>query len=62
MSREPERVEVDDVKYISETPSAILFETSQEAEVWIPKSLCEWDPDSKTLSIDDWKAEELGLI
>jgi hypothetical protein len=30
--------------------------------VWLPKSQCEWDPESKTMTLPIWLAEEKELI
>ena len=57
-----DRITITDVEYLTESSDAILIETSDEDEIWIPKSLCEWNDDEATLHIEDWKAEELGLI
>lgn len=29
---------------------------------WLPKSLVEWDPDSKTFTMPEWLAKKKGLI
>lgn len=60
MSRDAETVDIDDVSWVAETEAAICFETADEREVWIPRSLCEWD--GETLTIQLWKAKELGLV
>ena len=30
--------------------------------VWLPKSLCEWDAESKTMQVPEWLALNKGLI
>ena len=30
--------------------------------VYLPKSLCEWDPDEKTMALPEWLAEDRELI
>lgn len=30
--------------------------------VWLPKSLCEWDPDDKTMTMEEWLAIDKGLV
>ena len=30
--------------------------------VWLPKSQCEWDPDAKTITMEEWLAKEKELI
>ena len=30
--------------------------------VWLPKSLCEWDEDEKTMSMPEWLAQEKGFV
>ena len=29
---------------------------------WLPKSQCEWDPDSNVMVVPEWLAKEKGLI
>jgi hypothetical protein len=47
----------------------IMFETEKAyrfydggKEEWLPKSQCEWDPDSKTMTMPEWLAKEKGFI
>ena len=44
-----------------ETQRAFLFFDGSR-EVWLPKSLCEWDPDDKTMAMPERVALEKGLI
>ncbi len=44
-----------------ETEKAWRFYDGKET-VWLPKSQCEWDPDSKTMTVPEWLAQEKGLI
>lgn len=30
--------------------------------VWLPKSQCEWDADTKTMTMEEWLAKEKELI
>lgn len=30
--------------------------------VWLPKSQCQWDPDDKTMTMEEWLAKEKELI
>lgn len=55
-----DRVEIE-VELLHETESALLI-SDGAGEYWVPKSLCSWDDDEGVLSIEEWKAEELGLI
>jgi len=44
-----------------ETEKAYLFFDGYK-ETWIPKSMCQWDQDSKTLTMPEWIAMDKGLI
>lgn len=44
-----------------ETERAYLFFDGSK-QVWVPKSQCEWDPDSKTMTMPVWLATEKELI
>jgi len=44
-----------------ETERAFLFYDGKET-VWLPKSLCEWDQYSGTITLPEWLAMEKGLI
>lgn len=35
---------------------------TREKEVWLPKSQCEWDPDSKVMTMPEWLAKDKDLI
>ena len=43
-----------------ETDRAYLFHDGTK-EVWLPKSQCEWDQDSKTMTMPEWLAQDKGL-
>lgn len=60
MSDRSDLVDIDDVAYLRETDLAILFQTSGGKEVWVPKSVAEWDGDILTLP-ESW-AQSKGLI
>jgi RNase P/RNase MRP subunit p29 len=45
----------------AETDKALRF-TDGTRIVWLPKSQCEWDPDSKTMTMPEWLATEKELI
>ncbi len=36
--------------------------SSREKRVWVPKSLVEWDPDTKTMTMPEHLAADRGLI
>jgi hypothetical protein len=38
----------------------LFFDASKE--VWLAKALCEWDADSKTVQMEEWVADDKGLI
>lgn len=44
-----------------ETEKAFRFYDGKEI-VWIPKSQCEWDEESKIMTMPEWLALEKGLI
>lgn len=44
-----------------ETELAWRFFDGKET-VWLPKSQCEWDEDSKTMTMPVWLAKDKGLI
>lgn len=44
-----------------ETDRAFLFNDGTK-DVWLPKSQCEWDEDSQTMTLPIWLAQEKELI
>lgn len=56
---EPEYVEVD-ASLINESDGAYLIEDAEGKEHWVPKSLARYD--HGTIEVQEWKAQELGLI
>jgi hypothetical protein len=38
----------------------LLFDGGKE--VWVPKSMCEWDARDKTMQMPEWVALDKGLI
>lgn len=44
-----------------ETEKAWRFYDGKET-VWLPKSQCEWDAESRTMTVPEWLANEKGLI
>jgi len=44
-----------------ETPLAYRFFDGDKT-VWLPKSQCQWDPDDKTMTMEEWLATDKGLI
>jgi hypothetical protein len=44
-----------------ETAQAFLL-FDGEKEVWLPKSLVEWDADDKTMAMPEWLAKDKGLL
>ena len=54
---------------LADISGEIRFETEKafrfydgKITVWLPKSLCEWDEESKTMTIPEWLAIEKELI
>jgi len=46
-----------------ESPSGKAFRFHDGTrEVWLPKSLCEWDHDAQTMAMPEWLAKEKELI
>ena len=44
-----------------ETERAYRFYDGAKTE-WIPKSMCEWDEETSTMTMPTWLAEEKGFI
>ena len=59
----------DELKYVRQTDNAVLFEDSEERDVWLPKSAIEtdydfvtaWPGDLVQVTITQRLAEEKGL-
>jgi hypothetical protein len=45
----------------AETERAWRFYDGKET-VWLPKSQCEWDEESKTMTMPEWLAMGKGLV
>jgi hypothetical protein len=45
----------------AETERAFRFYDGSRTE-WVPKSQCEWDPESKTMTMPQWLALEKGFL
>jgi hypothetical protein len=45
-----------------ETEKAYLLDHGADEPVWLPKSMCEWDMDSGTMTMPQWLAKDKGLI
>jgi len=56
-----EIIDIEDGRVMAETEKAWRFAHGDDL-VWLPKSQCEWDPDSKTMTMPTWLANERGLI
>lgn len=46
---------------LSETEKGVFFDDGNR-RVWLPKSLVEWDPDSKTMTMPIWLAKDKERI
>lgn len=44
-----------------ETDKAFRFNDGTRT-VWLPKSMCQWDPDDRTMALPEWLATEKGLV
>lgn len=52
-----------DVVLVHETEKAFLVHTGDETKkVWLPKSMCEYNADEKTVTMEESFAIEKGLI
>jgi hypothetical protein len=45
----------------AETEKAYRFYDGNKT-VWLPKSQCQWDEDEKTMTMEEWLAEEKDLL
>jgi hypothetical protein len=45
-----------------ETPLAYRFYDGRNEAVWLPKSQCEWDAGTQTMTMPEWLALDKGLI
>lgn len=55
-------VEVYYVELVQETDQAYLIETTDGAQVWLPKSQCELDESDMSVQVPEWLAYNEGLI
>jgi hypothetical protein len=60
MKRQNELTDIDDVEFVFETGAARKFRLASGVQVWIPKSMSEWD--GKTLTLPTRYAIEKGLV
>lgn len=60
MSDRDERAEIAG-EIRDETDRAWLFHDGAR-NAWLPRSLCEWDADTKTMDLPLWLAKKRGLI
>jgi hypothetical protein len=47
---------------LGETEKAYKFDVGNDEPVWLPKSQCEWDVDSKYVTLPIWLATDKGLV
>jgi hypothetical protein len=45
-----------------QTERAYCVDAGTGHDVWLPKSLCEWDAEDKTMAMPEWLAMDKGLI
>lgn len=62
MIKNHDLVDIDDLDYQRETERAFLTHNHRGEAQWLPKSLVEYDKDSKTFTMPEWLALEKGLI
>lgn len=58
----PDRYVDIEVRLIHETDGAYLFDHGGDENVWVPKSACEYDEDTDTVTMREAMAEDKGLI
>lgn len=51
-----------EARLVHETDKAYLFDFGGDDNVWIPKSMCEWDDASQEVSMKESYAIEKGLV
>jgi hypothetical protein len=47
---------------LRQTERAYCIDAGIGEDVWVPKSLCEWDSEVETMAMPEWLAMERGLI
>jgi len=50
------------ITLLHETPKAYLVDDGSGKKQWVPKSQCEYDPDTQTLTLPEWLAVEKEFI
>ncbi|MBS8227137.1 hypothetical protein [Vannielia litorea] len=51
-----------EARLVHQTPGAWLLDTGEAEPTWLPKSACEFDEDTGTLTLRRGLAEEKGLV
>ncbi len=47
---------------VAETERAWKIDHGGDEECWVPKSQCEWDSETKTMTMPQWLAIDKGII
>lgn len=56
------QVEIDG-EVLHETEKAYLFDSGHGPDaVWLPKSMVEWNPDEKKMTLPQWFAEKKEIV
>ncbi len=61
MGKNHDIIEID-VEVLHSTDKAWMLNDADNEEVWLPKSMCEYDDTDKTMQLPEWLAFEKGLI
>lgn len=62
MARNHDIITLEGVTLVHQTEGALLVGGDWGDNVWVPKSKCEYDASDRTLQIEEWLAQEKGLI
>jgi hypothetical protein len=64
MSHSNSRSDIIDITctIVRETEKAYNIDHGDKERVWVPKSLCVYDANDKTMAMPEWLAMEKGLI
>jgi len=61
VSGKSDLVDLTDGVVVGETEKAYRF-VYEDKTVWLPKSQCEWDKDSRTMTMPEWLAIDKELV
>jgi hypothetical protein len=58
----PQRTVTVDGSVLDTSTSGAYHFDDGDTHVWLPRSLCEWDPDQKEMTMPEWLAMDRGLV